>query len=311
MVHTFVQGANLRETILNNCLSLDLIESCCPSGGMGRPIWELDVRRPEDARIATTSYLGRLVPCHREIKLSPDGESYFLSKGGLLYPTYAGAREPSATIVVRKGKDGEERRVLSARLDRAIWRDLHSLTVLHQSGKDEQGAPMTLACHWPRLGNDLRIWTGALVTDLKAKIYDTMESTITVPAAMFGTEGRSTYEAGIAFADQQSKNLFGALKQYGEQFKNDTPPIEAAQRHFWNAVEQSLPVLLQIVRNPSLLGDASFGESTDDWTEAIRRAARAAYDHYCPNLTPKQLQAYATGLRSLYPKPKRTKPVLV
>lgn len=308
MVHTFVQGANLRETILNNCLSRDVIESYYPLGGMGRPIWELDLSRPEDACIATQSYLGRLVPCHREIKLLPDCESFLLGKGGLVYPTYDQAREPSATIVVRSKKEGDERRCLSARLDRAIWRDLHSLTVLHHSAQTEQGAPMTLVCHWPRLGHDLQIWTGALVTDLKAKIYDTVESTITVPAAMFSTEGRSVYEAGIAFADLQSKHIYGALKQYCDQLKHDSPPIETAQRHFWNTLEQSLPILLRIVRNPSLLEGAAFGEADDDWTQSVKEAARKAYDHACPSVTPKQLQAYAAGLRVLHPKPKRNTP---
>jgi hypothetical protein len=78
-------------------------------------------------------------------------------------------------------------------------------------------------------------------------------------------------------------------------------------RHFWHALDQQSGTLLEIVRTPALMGGLSFGEGADPWTLAVRRAARDAYNSVCPRQTPRQLQAYAAGLKVLNPKTKKKK----
>ena len=84
--------------------------------------------------------------------------------------------------------------------------------------------------------------------------------------------------------------------------KNESPPVDLAKKYFWHALEQQVATLLQIVRDDSVLDGKSFGEGTDPWTNAVHAAARDAYEKTCPRQTPRQLQAYAAGLRSLRPK---------
>ncbi len=299
MVHTLVVGKNLKESILSNCLTSEWINDQFGQYGMGKPIWELNPSADDFESIATRSYLGRQVPRHRNLQLLDDGTGFLLQKEGLEYPRFEESREPTATVVVITKNNAQERRLLPARLDKAVWRDLHTLTVLRHGRGEEARAPLNLQAQWQRMGAEVQIWVGALVTDLKAKIHDTMESSITIPSVMFDDVGHSRYEAGVAYADAQSNQLYGAVKQYGATMKNESPPTDEAKQHYWNALEQKSKILLEIVRHPEVLQGQSFGEGNDSWTSAVRAAARAAYEHVCPRQTPRQLQAYAAGLKVL------------
>jgi hypothetical protein len=89
--------------------------------------------------------------------------------------------------------------------------------------------------------------------------------------------------------------------------KQAAAPVEIAQRHFWNALELQRQLLLDLVKDPAPLGSASFGEASDPWTLAVRKALFAAYDHACPRATPRQIEAYSLGLRRLRPKVSKSK----
>jgi hypothetical protein len=96
------------------------------------------------------------------------------------------------------------------------------------------------------------------------------------------------------------------VKAYADSMMHASAPVEVAQRHFWNALDLRRQLLLDLVKDPSPLGSANFGEASDPWTLAVRKAVFAAYDHACPRSTPRQIEAYAVGLRRL--RPKSTKP---
>lgn len=307
MVHTLLIGPNLKLTIISNCLSLDWIAPYFSSHAMGRPIWEMDPSASGFSDSATKSYLGRLVPRHRNLELLPDGSGFWLEKTGLEYPRFEEARETTATVVVITKKDVQERRLLSARLDRAVWRDLHLMTVLRQGKTEDARAPLNLHVQWQRQQGEFQLWVGALVTDMKAKIYDTVESSLSIPISMFEGAGRSRYEQGVQYADGLSNQLYGAVKQYGSALKNESPPTEEAKRHYWHSLNQQSGLLLDIIRNPELMAGLSFGEGNDPWTEAVRRSVGDAYEQVCPRQTPRQIQAYAAGLKVLNSKSKKKK----
>jgi CRISPR system Cascade subunit CasA len=307
MLHTLVTSITLQETILSNCLTLDWISTHFPGHGLGQPIWEAVPQSKDFLETVSRSYLGRLVPRHRSLWLLDDGTGFLLESSGIEYPRYEEAREPSATVIVIKKKEAEERRLLPARLDKAVWRDLHTLTVLRQSAKEEARAPLTLHIQKQRGMENISIWTGGLVTDLKAKIYDTIESTFTLPISLFTEVGRARYHSGIDFADKQSNQLYGAVKQYGTAMKNENPPTDLAKQHYWNTLEQQSHLLLDIVRQDTPMTE-DFGEGNDPWTQAVQQAARASYNQLCPRQTPRQLQAYAAGLKVLSIKSTAKKP---
>jgi CRISPR system Cascade subunit CasA len=145
MLHAVVCGVTLSETVWLNLLSRDVIESALGSDKWGEPIWEAMPTSPDDkSRIdnATGTYLGRLVPLSRVIRLEGDCRSLLLANA-LTYPPYPEAREPSATVVVRKRNGVPTRATLGCSLDRAPWRELHSLTV-KRIGWETNGGPLTL-----------------------------------------------------------------------------------------------------------------------------------------------------------------------
>ncbi len=305
MAHTLLNGRNLGESILLNCLDAETISGLHPSAGMGRPLWETGSADAAAQQSCTQSWLGRLVPRHRNLWLHEDGVSFDLSNESLVYPTFEEAREPSSTVVVVTKAGKEERRLLALRMERSLWRDLHAIAVLRAAGAQTQQAPPVLQSHQRQFDEaGVELWVGGLVTDFKAKILDTTESTFTVPRALFSDLGRALYEQGVATAQLQSQQLYGAVKNYASSLKNESAPHETASRHFWNALDQQSALLLQLVADPALLEGRQIQEPGSLWGVVVRKAARAAYDATCQRLTPRQHKAYIDGLRVLYPKAK-------
>jgi len=315
MLHLLLRGETLKDWIRLNCLDAETVSRQFP-GGFGRPLWEIDETDPAFATNATETYLGRLVPRHRNLRLNDDCTGFYLSKESLSYPTFEAAIEPTATVIVRKKGKETYRALLPAYLDRSIWRDLHSMCALRVADGDERAAPLVLQSHVTEIEDSdnpaARIWTGALVTDLKAKIRDTVESSFTVPTRLLNSlEGQLEYQDGVAVAEDLSRRLYGAVKAYASAMKHESPPTEAAQRHYWNALDRESDVLLHLVGHPEDRGPHKFGEGpkeeADDWTRTVRRALANAYGAVCPRQTPRQIEAYAAGLRVLYPQPKKKK----
>lgn len=303
MLHTFLVGENLKRTILANCLDAELAPH------FGKPYWELgapDQIHGAAAKQATDSYLGRLVPlsCRLDVVGNPDGGYLIRIDQGLEYPEYPAALEPSATVVPWK----EEFRLLRADTGRGIWRDLHCLAVLRRAESQQQAAPRILQSHViEREDGDVELWVGELIKAKDAKILDAVEDRFTVPHRLFSETGRAVYAKGVQHADTQATAIYSAVKTYADSMMNGSAPIESAQRHFWHSLDLQRQLLLELVRDPSPLGSKNFGEGDDPWSLAVRRAALAAYDHTCPRTTPRQIQAYALGLRRLRPKSPKSK----
>jgi CRISPR system Cascade subunit CasA len=296
MLHTFLIGKSLKQTLLANCLDT------ANAPNFGNPYWELgspDQITGAKANDATETYLGRLVPlsCRLDVRASSqDGFSIYIDNG-LDYPPFPQSREPSATIVPFK----EEFRLLRADTNRGIWRDLHCLAVLR--GSQAQSAPSILQSHvFEHEEGDVELWVGELIKGEKATILDGVEDRFTVPHRLFTESGQRTYGSGVKYADTQSTLIYSAVKAYADSMMHASAAVEVAQRHFWNALDLQRQLLLDLVKDPSPLGSANFGEASDPWTLAVRKAVFAAYDHACPRSTPRQIEAYAVGLRRLRPK---------
>lgn len=307
MIHLVLTGGTLQGTIILNCLDAESITS--RFGKLGKPLWELEPAGKDTKSIATETYLGRLVPRHRNLTLLEDGSGFFLSKECHEYPAFPAFVEPSATTVIRKKGGTEQTVLLQARLDRSLWRDLHTVLMLNQTTRDSRHAPLILQSHLPHLdGAGVSLWLGALVTDLKAKIIDTLTSTFTVPTELMQAAGQHRYEDGVRFAEDVSKRIYGAVKTYSSSMMHEAAPTDVAQRHYWNALDHQTRKLLMLLdgmfTEHDPMGHWAFGVRHDDgnfdpWTAAVRCAMQDAYDHACPRQAPRQIQAYAAGLRVL------------
>lgn len=302
-IHCLLVGSSLRETILANMIDADTLgTTACES--FGRPIWEC--RTPAELDASTRTFLGRLVPRHRSLRLHPERSGFYHRQKSLIYPNWEPHREPSTAVVIDR-KD--QRRLAPARLDRAIWRDLHHLTAIRFAGTLNAEAPAVLRSHRAELEDEaVELWTGALITDLKAKILDTLESTFTVPRNLLEMVGRNLYAAGVDFAEATSSKLYGAIRTYGSTLSHESPPVNEGQKHYWHRLDQEHLILIKLAASPEAgLPPLGSGAANDPWTKTVRSAAIAAFEAVCPRATPRQIEAFAKGYRvlhrSLYPKP--------
>jgi CRISPR system Cascade subunit CasA len=295
MLHSYLQGGSLLETIHLNLLNKEEGSDLGPKG-WGVPVWEFPVKAVSDqASIAnaTGSYLGRLLPLSRSIRLDEEGRQLVLANG-LDYPLAPIFREPTATMVQRD----KESAVLGVSLSRSIWRQLSAITVKRNSNKELISGPLALSNIDGT--QNCTLWIGALATD-KAKIEDVVEAVYVVPAGMFRDAGRKLYEEGVALAGLWQEAVSKSVKAYAGIMKLEPVPYERARHHFWTAVEQHVPTLLKLADTSEKAGDLKGSE----WGKRVQEAAHASFAFACPRQTPRQIQAYAIGLQQLFlPKPK-------
>jgi CRISPR system Cascade subunit CasA len=319
MLHAFLRGASIGEAVYLNLLNKHVVEMALGAERWGHPVWECMPKFPNDTKnvaTATSTYLGRLIPLARAVRLNPDHRSVLLANG-LTYPAYPEAREPSATVVIRE-RDGEPTRVtLGASLSRALWRELYSLTVKRIGS--EIGGPLS----FQNLADlestaEFDLWAGALVTDKTkaASILDTVESVFHVPAAMLEDPSPSqrAYEQGVKHAESTESRLRRAVTVYHKELgdnldrpemKNRRKQIQSnAAAQFWTDIEHLVPRLLEVAVAPESLGLKSEWHKTS-WGQSVWRIARAAYERACPHETPRQIRAYALGLKIFFPRPTR------
>ncbi|MCC7373382.1 MAG: type I-E CRISPR-associated protein Cse1/CasA [Verrucomicrobiales bacterium] len=306
MLHTLLRGDHLAAVIINNALDAKTIARSM--GGMGRPIWEQWPNSPSDTSAVENTrktYLGRLVPVHRTVWICDNRAEILVGNDGWEYPTFEEYQEPTATVIVtEKG----ERRLLFASPIKSVWRDLHALTVMKYSGENAASAPWILRSHQdPMSPKPLDLWTGALVTDGKAKILDVVESVFHLESRIFTDIGRGIYELGTAYALRRVGHLRDAVRLYAKAMKQEDAPTAAAERHYWHALDFASEVLLKVAVDPAM-GIVSFGGlSQDPWTEHVRKAVRGAYRAVCSRETPRQILAFVEGEQALSPKPKTSK----
>lgn len=295
-IHCILLGNQLRDTILGNMLDAETLATTALES-IGKPIWECAT--PAELETSTRTLLGRLAPRHRSLRLTSDLTGFHHRQKSLIYPNWEPHREPSVSIILNRK---EERRIAPARLDRSIWRDLHYLTALRAGDETNPDAAPVLQSHREALDEkSAELWTGALITDLKAKILDTTESTFTVPRDLFSPAGRARYAAGVDFAETISTKLYGAIRTYGSALSHEHPPVAEGQQHYWHRLDQHHQILINLAANP-VPGTPAIGtlDAKDSWTLAVRQAAVAAYQSVCPRTTPRQIEAFALGYRSLH-----------
>ncbi len=291
MLHCVLQGQTLLDTIHLNLLDREQMLDLNGPESWGKPCWELPVESlaaKAEVRNATMTYLGRLVPLARAIRLHDDCSQIILANG-LDYPGYPEFREPSATVIQRKDGLG----VLSASLGRSLWRQLPAIVVRRRAVKDTLSGPAALA-HLPD-ETPAHLWLGALVTD-KAKIEDVVEGVYHIPAGMFKDVGRQAFEAGVEFSENWERSLGKSVCIYAATLKLQPPPTDKARQYFWTAIEQHVPNLLALTETPAAAADLP----ETSWGKAVRAAAKSAYEFACPRQNPRQIEAFAKGRQQLW-----------
>ena len=303
MLHTFIRGESVVASVNLNLLSKEQVQRFAGNDRWGTPIWECFPKAFNDSasiKNATTTYVGRLVPVSRAIRLGDDGRTAILANAWT-YPPFPEWREPSATVIVRKKGGNEERVLLRASIEKAVWRELHALTVKVIDARSN-GGPLCLSNHDNRAAD---LWTGGFVANSNAKPLDVVESVFHVPAAMFSRTAQDIYESGVKCAQRHADALQRAVAVFHKNIGDALDRKETRDRamaikgqalfHFWTAAEGGLPRLMALAEEATV--PALWGQT--DWGILVRDAASDAFAYACPHETSRQIQAYALGLKAL------------
>ncbi len=309
MLHVLLIGDSLAATLWKNLTTKQKTGEFYGKNSWGKPVWEWMPQGLADRKAVQNSsrtYLGRLVPLTRAIWLASDCRTLLLANG-LEYGSYAesGWREPSATVVTRSVKGQPARVVLPASIEKAAWRELHSLTVKPVGRKP--GGPLALEnINFDEPTFDL--WVGGFVAN-KAKPVDSTEPVFHIPVEMLNETGQEVYEKGVKLADSTEFRLMRAISDYHKELgvHLDRSEMKARRRQirnnvaaqFWADTENAVPSLLQVAAAPESLGLRSEWHKTT-WGQAVWRAARTSYERACPHETPRQMSAHALGLKTLF-----------
>lgn len=311
MVHAFLRGANLMETLHVNMPTYENIRFSYGEREIGMPVWEMmPISLTDSVKIdnATATYVGRLVPMTRLVHLHPSGERMLMGDG-LVYPSFADGfpSEPTATVVIRKNGQQEERAILSYRPSKALWRELSAIVV--KRGADGPGGPLSLRAIQEGEGCDLVI--AALARD-KATIVDTIESVFHIPSRLRSPEGTAAYETEVKTSEAMASRLGWAVETYrGEidhgwegKLKSAGPAKGAlkaklhaiATTHYWTTVEKNLALLMAHIE---AIGRDAAIPTREAWRKMFFAAACEAFRLACGQETPRQMRAFAKGLQKL------------
>ncbi|NPV02163.1 MAG: type I-E CRISPR-associated protein Cse1/CasA [Brevinematales bacterium] len=297
MIHCFIGGGNLLDTIVLNLPVRDDLNKHYSGFDYGKPVWEMYPTSPDpdspEAENASRTYMGRLVSLSRWIKLIP-GEYEMLFGEGFKYPKFPDfPREITSSVRrVKQGKKEEKSFLMPYSPEKALWRDLQSVIIV----KDDyqEGGPLCLR----RLRGDKDF---DLIIDgfarYQQKFLDASEGIYHIPGRMLTDRGREYYEKGIDFAEKRDWRLKGAVKQYYKILNVQADLSGKASGIFWTLLESQKDLLFTIAGST---GNRTVVEGLEkEWHDIVFKTAINAYQMCCENHSARALQAFAIGWRVL------------
>jgi len=288
-LHTLIRGQNMLESIYMNLLTKKLVEEA----GLqwGRPIWEIDPTNPPNEpplKDTVTTYLGRLVPLSRGVLLDPATPKMTLVNG-LTYPKLPEVREVSATVLLRNIGKQEQQSYLGTDPAKHPWRELGSILAITR--KNRTGGALSLLNLSSAQDTIIDIWTGGLAAD-KGKVIDAAEWTFSISQSMLERATLHKYKKGVELAAKAEQALGKSISTYCSDLKRENTLGPKAKSHFWSILDSSYRILLQVASSQDLT-------LAERWYPVVQEAMEQAYDATCPHETPRQIQAFAHGRKSL------------
>lgn len=338
MAHCMFRGKSLMETIHLNMPSFDNVLRTYKSSttykkntknkewarvevvdtDIGKPVWEYfpDVPDHNGPAIinATKTYLGRLVPISRWIRLLPDAEQMYCCSG-FKYDTFKDGfpAEPTAAVrlVTSRDKNGvetTERRVVKIDPSKALWRELSALLI--ERSVYGLGGPLAMGnaphdtefdfhiCAMTRdqASMDLAIESVFHIKPTFKTNFHVYQAEVTGSNTVMGAEGharklrRAIEEYRMLVdADWISRVKRTEAKKQGI-LKNRL--AETAFLSYWTTVEINLLLLLNHI-NAIGTDDSELTRKT--WQSMLFNSARDAYRMACGQETSRQMRAFAKG----------------
>jgi CRISPR system Cascade subunit CasA len=329
MAHCLLRGRNLTETIHLNLPTYERIGlvyreysydkkekgDMFTEVKMGEPVWECFPNSPNDSTAitnATRTYLGRLVPVARWVRLIENTDQMYCCNG-FKYDTYKDGfpAEPTAAVRLIKKKDRKgavttERRVVGVSQSRATWRELSAL--LTKRAADGIGGPLAMENAPYDTAYDFHVC--AMIRD-QASMDIGIESVFHLTPPF--QSNLAVYSAEVERAEKTSRQLRGAIETYRRTIDSDwTPRINRTQAKeqgklknrlaqtaflfYWTGVEKNLSLLMAHI---DAIGTEAAMPTREDWRKMLFLNACEAYRTANGQDTPRHMRAFSKGWERL------------
>lgn len=281
---------------------------------LGKPIWENFPESPkigsESVQNATRTYLGRLVPISRWIRLLPNSDQMYCSNG-FKYETYRGgfAAEPTAAVrlVTKRDKKGSkivERDIVKADPNKALWRELSSIIIKRSVGG--LGGPLAMENVSNGIEFDFHV---CAITRDQASMDIVVESVFHITSGIQGNiniyqvevKNAETIESKLNWAIEiYRKEIDGSwekkLEKAKSKFELKNKLAFKAALYYWTSVENNLSLLMKYIE---ALGTDDIDLAHRYWKNMLWNKAREAYQVACGIETPRHMRAFSLGWQKL------------
>lgn len=295
LLHSFLTGGTLQETVWLNLLTTQLIaQTNMYPQGVGIAPWE-QMPVGEDCSVAQSlrqSLMGRLLPLCRFCLLTTGGLHY---SEGLVHSGYKeGVVDPTVAV----NYSGKEPKALWVDPDKRPWRELTALL-----GFFGQSASQGFQSWQIRSGLDrardttdsFALWSGGLrVSSNAGEQYasgsdDFVESQVWLRSDFLGEPWFAQLKTEMDEMDLLARNLYGRVMAFCKEQKVDGGKLAAqASQLFWQLSERNFQQLVD-----SCNQDEQSKQQRQRLRRQFARYVHQAYDQFCPKETARQLDAWA------------------
>lgn len=295
LLHNFLMGSDIQETLWLNLLTLRQLEqmNIYPEG-VGRAPWEImpEGEDCDQAKNIKRSLIGRLLPVCRFCLLVEEGLHY---SEGIAHPGYKeGIVDPSMAI----NNSGKEPKALWVDPEKRPWRELTALL-----GFFDQSNAQGFQSWQVRSGLDrardvtgaFAVWSGGLrVSSNAGEQYvsgsdDFVESQVWLHSDILGESWFSQLKKEMDALDTLAKNLYGRVQGFfKEQTVDGSKIAPQTTQLFWQLCERDFQSL---VDHCDQTGEAAI--QRQQLRQRFAGYIQQAYDKFCPRETARQLDAWA------------------
>ena len=299
LLHSFLLGRTLRETVWLNLLTRESLEQeKLYELGVGTPPWEVMPRGEADdvAENLKRSLMGRLTPMARFYLLDDDGVH---SVEGIQHPDYlqGGMVDPSAT----GDRSLKKPKMIWADPQKRSWRMLPSLLGFLRQDQPDGMRCLQLAWCVPRLAgaavDEVSIWSGGIrLRGNAGEQYlsgsdDVVESEVSLPTSCLeGGENNAwfhSFQIGMEKMESLSRAVYASVAGYYRDAKADPAGwAERASLEYWQLAERLFPELVEACNQPG-------EEARKAVTRKLYGHALECYSRACPQETARQLALWA------------------
>jgi len=240
----------------------------------GKPFWEYPECKPSEITLdQKSSYLSCLVPMSRGITLTKGAKNMVFVEG-YTHPEYPIYRDPMASLRVKVTKKSTEYGYVKCHIDKAMWRELESLTDISTVDNHIRGVwtlrrlmtknePFILTVAAMIYGPNLAKKQAAL--DWSIPVNDLGDLHQKTQAFIKDSE---KYNAGIYQATKECLNEKGKGHSYSKN--THAAMLNTARSIYWSSVEIAF---MDYCR-----------KGFTDYKKSLKACARKAYDLCCANI---------------------------